>query len=216
MLLTDRHRLSHLAALPADGMGPRVEQRCLLVTCDMPKESITESTDSAIPATKQYRLCLPPWASNCGEKPETTASGFILWEQNCFISTFLKWHSCCVRYGKLPHVLSPPFHWHLIFLYLWIIPFYFSRQRWVFIYVKFMLMGCCVWLFVCISCNGQSCPSFLTWGDWFSLDLSALPFTHVVRCNRACTSQTTWSLLQWRSRLKRWSWNRLASLRGIV
>lgn len=108
------------------------------------------------------------------------------------------------------------FIWHLIFLYLWVILFYFGSQHWVFIYVKFMQMRCCVWLFVCIPCNGQSCPSFLTWGDWFSLDLSALPLTHVVRLNRACTSQTTWSLPQWRLQFKRSGWSGLASLRGVV
>lgn len=196
-------------------MGPGLEQRCLLVTCDMPKESIKESTDSAIPATKQYRLRLPPWASNWGKNPGRPLLRHLirakLFHFLIFKMRLAVWDmgSCCMSY--LCH-----FIWHLIFLYLWIIPFYFGRQRWVFIYVKFMLMWCCVWLFVCISCNGQSCPSFLTWGDWFSLDLSALPLTHVVRCNRACTSQTTWSLLQWRSRFKRASWSGLASLRGIV
>lgn len=87
---------------------------------------------------------------------------------------------------------------------------------WVFIYVNCMQMHYCVWLFVCILCNGQSCPSYLTWGDWFSLDLRALPLTHVVRCNRACTSQTTWSLLQWRSKIKQPSGIGVASLWGIV
>lgn len=58
MLLTAGHRLHHLAAWPGGGQGPGAEQRCLLVTCDMPKESIKESSDSAIPAAKQYRLRL--------------------------------------------------------------------------------------------------------------------------------------------------------------
>lgn len=97
--------------------------------------------------------------------------------------------------------------------YLWIIPFKFS-QCWAFIYVKRMLMCCCVPLFVCILCNSQSCPSYLTWGDWFSLDLIVLPLTHVVRRNRACTSQTTWSLLQWRSSFKQQSGVRPHSLWG--
>lgn len=60
MLLTVGNRLHHPAAWLGGGQRPGAEQRCLRVTCDMPKESIKESSDSAIPAAEQYRLRLLP------------------------------------------------------------------------------------------------------------------------------------------------------------
>lgn len=158
----------------------------------MPKESIKESSDSAIPAAKQYRLCLLPLTEakspdDCFWLHFTRAKLFHFLIFRMALLAVWDTGSCHMSY--LCH-----FIWHLIFLYLWIIPFYVGSRIWVFIYVKCMQMHCCVCLFVCIPCNGHSCPSFLTWGDWFSLDLSVLPLTHVVRPNRACTSQTTWSL----------------------
>lgn len=106
------------------------------------------------------------------------------------------------KFYKLGHKRRISLQTDMLCSYMLEISAAFLDHCWVFIYVNYMQKCFCTWLFVCIFCNGQSCPSYLTWGDWFSLDLRALPLTHVVRCDRACTSQTTWSLLQWRSGFK--------------